>query len=241
MPIIHSLHDTVSEFIHCLIATIDARDSYTAGHSERVARIALRLGRQMNLSEKLLGELYLAGLLHDIGKIGLRDTVLLKCGPLTGEESQHVKEHPVIGDRLLQRVRHLAHLRPGVRHHHERYDGLGYPDRLAGFAIPLQARILAVADSCDAMMTDRPYRKALTPAQIEEALCAGAGTQWDPILITHFWDCREDVHAIVAQGLGESVHSAVGRLLQATAPAHHLLRTRRRSQRVRLDVAARVS
>src|SRR5262249_9345808 len=144
------LKDSLFGLVRCLTAAIDAKDPYTWGHSERVARIAVRLGRQMGMPAAFLSDLYLAGLLHDIGKIGIRDSVLQKADKLTDEEFDHIKEHPVIGDRLVSNVKTLQNLRPGVRNHHERFDGRGYPDRLAGEDIPMQARVLAVADACDA-------------------------------------------------------------------------------------------
>jgi HD-GYP domain-containing protein (c-di-GMP phosphodiesterase class II) len=200
--------------MRCLTAAIDAKDPCTCGHSERVARIAVRLGRQMKLDESMLSDLYLAGLLHDVGKIGIRDNVLLKAGPLTGEERQHMQEHPLIGDRLLSTVGPLVHLRPGVRNHHERYDGNGYPDRLAGEDIPLMARVLAVADACDAMMATRPYRPALAPERIDTIMMQGAGTQWDGNVIEHFLACRHELYSICQRGLGNSVAVAVDDVLE---------------------------
>src|SRR5262245_44871729 len=177
------LRDSLFGLVRCLTAAIDAKDPYTWGHSERVARIAVRLGKQMGLPTAVVSDLYLSGLLHDVGKIGIRDSVLQKPGKLTEEELEHVKLHPIIGDRLVSNVRPLAHLRPGVRNHHERWDGKGYPDGLAGEAIPLQARILAVADACDAMMAARPYRAGMPPERIDAIMIEGAGSQWDPDVI----------------------------------------------------------
>jgi HD-GYP domain-containing protein (c-di-GMP phosphodiesterase class II) len=117
------LRDSLFGLVRCLTAAIDAKDPYTWGHSERVARMAVRLGRQLELPENALSDLYLAGLLHDIGKIGVRDDVLRKPGKLTAEEVAHVQQHPVIGDRLVAHIQALQHLRPGVRRHHERWDG----------------------------------------------------------------------------------------------------------------------
>jgi hypothetical protein len=203
------LKDTLFGLIQCLTEALEAKDPYTCGHSERVARIAARLGGEMGLAPDTVGNVYLAGLLHDIGKIGIRDGVLLKPGRLTEEEMAHVREHTVIGDRLVARIRQLEHLRPGVRNHHERYDGQGYPDGLAGEAIPLMARVLAVADACDALMADRPYRPALPPAAIDGILREGAGKQWDPDVITHFMACRHDLYPICQRGIGESAFRAV--------------------------------
>jgi HD-GYP domain-containing protein (c-di-GMP phosphodiesterase class II) len=213
-----NLRDSLFGLVRCLTAAIDAKDPYTGGHSERVARIAVRLGQQMNLSSAILSDLYLAGLLHDIGKIGIRDSVLQKPAELTDEERQHMQEHVVIGDRLVSVIEPFQHLRPGVRNHHERFDGKGYPDRLAGTRIPLLARILAVADSCDAMMAARPYRPALAPARISAIMSAGAGTQWDPTVIEHFIACREELYSICQRGLGDSVIAAVDRVLERVRP-----------------------
>jgi HD-GYP domain-containing protein (c-di-GMP phosphodiesterase class II) len=209
------LKDSLFGLVRCLTAAIDAKDPYTWGHSERVARMAVRLGKQLSLPQAMQSDLYLAGLLHDIGKIGVRDDVLRKPGRLTPEEEAHVQEHPVIGDRLVCHVKALQHLRPGVRNHHERWDGHGYPDRLVGDDIPLQARILAVADSCDAMMHTRPYRAALPTDRTEQILCAGAGSQWDPHVVAAFQVCRQELYSICQRGLGDSVFAAVEHALKA--------------------------
>jgi HD-GYP domain-containing protein (c-di-GMP phosphodiesterase class II) len=209
------LKDTVLGLVRSLTAAINAKSPYTSGHSERVARIAVRLGHQMGLPAEDLGNLYLGGLLHDVGKIGVRSSILEKPGRLSEAEFSQVREHPVVGDAVVSGVAELAHLRPGVRHHHERFDGTGYPDGLAGPAIPLLARILAVADACDAMASPRAYRPALPPEQVDNTLCAGAGSQWDPDVIAHFLACREDVYAICARGLGDSVLAAVEEVVRA--------------------------
>ncbi|WP_158633734.1 HD-GYP domain-containing protein [Tautonia sociabilis] len=203
------LRETLLGLVRCLTAAIDAKDPHTCGHSERVARIAQRLGNQMGLPEPSLSDLYLAGLLHDIGKIGVRDTVLLKPGPLTEEEFRHVQRHAIIGDQIISSVPQLERLRPGIRGHHERYDGRGYPDGLAGLDIPLMARILAVADSCDAMMSDRPYRPGMPPDRIDRIMAEGAGKQWDPSIIDHFRACARELYPICQRGLGESVAAAI--------------------------------
>lgn len=214
------LKDALFSLIHCLTAMIDARDPYTCGHSERVARIAVRLGQQMGLPARVQSDLYLAGLLHDIGKIGIRDDVLANKDKLTPDEFSHMQEHVLIGDRIVTTVKQLASLRDGVRNHHERIDGTGYPDRLAGKNIPLLARVLSVADACDAMMSSRPYRPAMPTEQIESILSAGAGVQWDAEVIGHFMACRHELYAICQRGLGRSVLHAVENVLhQATAPS----------------------
>ena len=203
------LKETVLGLVRSFTTAIDAKDRYTCGHSERVARIATRLGQEMGLAGALVSDLYLAGLLHDIGKIGIRDSVLMKEEALTEEEKDHVREHPVIGERIVSSIRQLSHLCPGVRNHHERYDGQGYPDRLSGENIPILARVLAVADSCDAMMADRPYRRGLPVGRIDSVMLAGAGHQWDPAVIGHFMACRHELYAICQKGLGQSVYAAV--------------------------------
>jgi HD-GYP domain-containing protein (c-di-GMP phosphodiesterase class II) len=208
-----------------LTAAIDAKDSYTFGHSERVARIAVELGRQLSLPEEELSDVFLAGLLHDIGKIGIRDAVLRKAEPLTPEEFDHVKEHVTIGYSILKDLHPIRHLLPGVRNHHERYDGRGYPDGLAGEEIPLLARILAVADSFDAMTTNRPYRDALPLARVEQILSEGAGTQWDRRVIEAFQACRHTVHGIRQRGVGESLRYALQDVLRTndSSPAPNLI------------------
>ncbi len=192
-----------------LTAAIDAKDSYTFGHSERVARVAVELGRELGLTEDELSDIYLAGLLHDIGKIGVRDSVLTKRGPLTAEEYEHVKQHVTVGYHILSELRPLHNLLPGVLSHHERYDGGGYPQGLAGEKIPLVARILAVADGYDAMSARRPYRDALSTAEVEETLRRGAGTQWDERVVAAFWRCRQRIHLIRQRGVGESLTQAL--------------------------------
>jgi HD-GYP domain-containing protein (c-di-GMP phosphodiesterase class II) len=212
------LTDAVLGVVRGLNEAISAKSPFTSGHSERVARMAVCLGRQMGLSPAFQSDLYLAGLLHDVGKIGIRDSVLQKQGPLTEDEQTHVREHPLIGDTIVSKIKNLAHLRCGVRNHHERFDGQGYPDRLAGNAIPLLARILSVADACDAMMSPRPYRPALPTEQVDALMAAGARTQWDPLLIDHFMACRRELYSIYEKGIGDSVIQAVEEVVR-TEPA----------------------
>jgi HD-GYP domain-containing protein (c-di-GMP phosphodiesterase class II) len=214
LQVYEKLKESLFGLVRCLTAAIDAKDPFTWGHSERVARIAVRLGKQMGLPGSVLSDLFLAGLLHDIGKIGIRDSVLQKPGKLTEEEFAHIQEHPVIGDRLVSNLKALQHLRPGIRNHHERWDGKGYPDRLAGEDVPLQARVLAVADSCDAMMANRPYRPAMPTQRIDEIMAEGAGSQWDPRIVEHFMACRHELYSICQRGLGDSVFIAVERALR---------------------------
>jgi putative two-component system response regulator len=162
-----------------LANAIEARDPYLHGHCERLASLAVRLAEALELAADEHESIRLGAILHDVGKIGIPDRVLLKPGPLDAEERRVIEEHPVIGDRLLEPLDLLAPARPIVRHHHERWDGRGYPDGLAGDSIPIEARIVAVADSVEVMSSRQLYRTPLTPDQVVAELRAGAGTQWD--------------------------------------------------------------
>ena len=192
-----------------LTAAIDAKDAYTYGHSERVARVAVELARELELQDDEIRDAYLAGLLHDVGKIGICEAVLSKRGPLDSTEMDHMKQHVVIGCTILADLHAIRHLIPGVRSHHERYDGRGYPDGLKGDEIPLLARILAVADAYDAMNTSRPYRSGMQPERIEEILRSGAGSQWDTRVVDAYFRCREKVIAVRQKGVGESLRQAL--------------------------------
>jgi HD-GYP domain-containing protein (c-di-GMP phosphodiesterase class II) len=165
--------------VRALASAIDAKDPYTRGHSERVARVARRLGKEMGLSEADCDVLYLAGLLHDVGKIGVRDAVLRKPTRLTDDQFDYIKSHPLIGYEILSGVPQLAPVLPGVRSHHESLDGRGYPDGLADDEVPLVARIIAVADAYDAMTSDRCYRKQMDTERVVSIFRRGAGSQWD--------------------------------------------------------------
>ncbi len=165
---------------------IDARDPYTRGHSERVGRYGRLLARAIGLSHVDCDRLYLSGLLHDVGKIGIPDTVLQKTGKLTDEEFAIIKQHPEIGAKIVSALPQLADLLPGIMHHHENIDGTGYPHGLVGENIPLMGRILAVADAYDAMTSDRPYRKGMTRERALEILSKCSGVQWDERLVKAF-------------------------------------------------------
>jgi putative two-component system response regulator len=168
---------------------IEARDPSTEGHCERLADYAIALGKHLNLGQADLDALYRGGFLHDIGKIAIPDRVLLKKGRLTRKEFELMKRHPVIGDDLCGTVRSFDAVRPIVRHHHERTDGLGYPDGLAGDQIPLLAHIVSVVDVFDALTTDRPYRKALSTATAYKMMRDEACDGWCPeTLVATFID-----------------------------------------------------
>lgn len=203
------LKDLLVGLTRALTTALDAKDTYTYGHSERVARIALELAREMGLEEAELGDVYLTGLLHDIGNIGVKEAVLQKPGKLTDEEHEHVQQHVTIGYWILAELRQIRTLLPGVLHHHERVDGQGYPDGLEGEAIPVLARILAVADAYDAMSNQRPYRDALPYRRIEEILRNGAGKQWDANVVAAFLRCRHRIHTIRQRGVGDSLIQAI--------------------------------
>jgi response regulator RpfG family c-di-GMP phosphodiesterase len=168
--------------IRALSEAVDAKDAYTRGHSERVGVYASKIAREMNFSKEVIERVYIAGLLHDVGKIGVRDAVITKPERLTPAEYEEIKAHPEIGYRILEPVEFLRDVAPCVRHHHEWYDGSnrGYPDRLGGEQIPLPSRIILVADTVEAMTSDRPYRKALSLEAVVSEIDKYTGTQFDP-------------------------------------------------------------
>ncbi|MFO1093023.1 MAG: HD-GYP domain-containing protein [Planctomycetaceae bacterium] len=178
--------DLIFRLMRTMSSAIDARDAYTRGHSQRVGRYAMEIGRQLALDHNTCQQLFLTGLLHDLGKIGVPDHVLLKAGRLSPEEFDLIKMHPEIGHRILQPIPELAFALPGVLHHHERIDGRGYPHGLVGDDIPLMARILAAADAFDAMTSSRTYRAAMSDSRAREILGEGAGTQWDTDVVAAF-------------------------------------------------------
>ncbi len=188
--------EMVLAFIRSLVSTLDAKDPYTRGHSERVALVAQRIAQELKLSDSEVEVVYQSGLLHDIGKIGVDDAILQKPVALSHQEFLKVATHPEVGYSILSELKNLAHLLPGVLHHHERYDGHGYPGKLAGPAIPRMARILAVADAFDAMGSDRPYRKGRHREEVELTLAKGSGTQWDPEVINAFFSARVEIYRI---------------------------------------------
>jgi putative nucleotidyltransferase with HDIG domain len=195
-----ALYHEQSEFfgsvVRALTSAIDAKDPYTCGHSDRVARLAVCLARQLGCNQEDLNTIYLSGLLHDIGKIGIDDQVLRKTGPLTPAELEHIKTHPELGCRILDGVKQLDKVMPVVRHHHEAWNGAGYPDGLKEDQTPFLARVVAVADSMDAMSSDRPYRKGIPDERLDAILRDGAGKQWDPRIVAAAFQVREDLRCI---------------------------------------------
>jgi putative two-component system response regulator len=166
-----------------LANAIEVRDAGMEGHTERLAALALEIGRRLSVSESDLEALSLGAVLHDVGKIGIPDAILMKPGRLTPDERRIIQQHPVIGDRMLEPIALLDAVRPIVLHHHERWDGDGYPSGLREEHIPLLARIVAIADSIEAMSGARPYRSPLSGSEIEIELDRGRGRQWDARLV----------------------------------------------------------
>ncbi len=178
--------ELVVTVMQCLVRTLEFKDRYTRNHSENVARYASALAMQLGCTDDQAKLVTTSGLLHDLGKVGVRDDVLNKPGRLTDEEFEHVKKHPVIGFEILEPIMDEGSVIGGVRYHHEAYDGSGYPDGLMGVNIPWTARVLAVADTFDAMRSDRSYRPGLPHDECIRRLQAGAGVQWDPDMIEAF-------------------------------------------------------
>jgi putative nucleotidyltransferase with HDIG domain len=182
-----TLEATLLETIETLNAAVEARDPYTAGHSQRVRRVALAVGRELRLPAKQLGALGTAALFHDVGKIGMPDAILTKPEPLTPAEAAVMREHATRGAEIVSRISSLRDSVPAIRHHHERRDGLGYPDGLRDEAIPLEAAIIALADAWDAMTTERPYAVALDLNDAMLQIRAGRGKQFSPVVVDAFW------------------------------------------------------
>jgi response regulator RpfG family c-di-GMP phosphodiesterase len=172
--------------IKALAQALEAKDEYTQGHSERVAEVAVSIAQYLSLGESEINDMWLAGFLHDIGKIGIQETVLNKPGKLSASEWELIQQHPVLAERILCPIEELSEVIKIVRHHHERFDGSGYPDGLAGGDIPLGARILSVADAYDALTSKRSYRDALSHEDAVAVLEEAAGTQFDPVLVRAF-------------------------------------------------------
>ncbi len=187
-----SLERASLDAIQALAHAVEAKDPYTHGHSERVSRYSERLAVAIGLLEGQTTNLRLACLMHDIGKIGISEKILHKAGKLDQEEQTVIRQHSVIGETIIRPLKGLGNIARIIRHHHERYDGLGYPDRLRGEEIPLEARIMSIADCYDAMTTARPYRHALPPAAAIRELSENRGRQFDPALVESFFQVLQD-------------------------------------------------
>lgn len=186
--------DSAESVIMSLALVIEARDAYTDGHCQRLAAYGTALGTALRLSDEELGALFRGGYLHDVGKVGIPDAVLLKADRLSDNEYRQIQAHPVIGDRLCGELRSLRQVRPIVRHHHERLDGSGYPDGLKGDAIPLLAQIMGIVDVYDAITTARPYKVAATPERAYGELMAE---------VTRGWRRKDLVDAFIALNIHE--------------------------------------
>jgi putative nucleotidyltransferase with HDIG domain len=180
------LKDTFFNVVFALANTIEKRDPYTGGHTRRVMTYSLAIGEELGLSPEELEVLKLSAILHDIGKIGIRDAILLKQSRLTDEEYEIIKKHTIYGEEILKHIKQMEKVIPGVKYPHERFDGRGYPEGLKGEEIPFFARIIAVADTFDAMVTDRPYRKGLSVEEAVNEIKRCSGTQFDPKVVEAF-------------------------------------------------------
>lgn len=181
------LEQSALEAVESLNATVEARDPYTAGHSQRVQRIALAIGEALDVPRSRLEALGLAGLFHDIGKLRVPDSVLTKPGPLSAEEFDLIKRHPDDGAEIVGHLGRLRDVLPFIRHHHERWDGAGYPAGLAGPEIPLEAAIVGLADAWDAMTTERPYSRARSTDEAADEILRARGTQFAPTVVDAFF------------------------------------------------------
>jgi putative nucleotidyltransferase with HDIG domain len=201
------LKDLLMGVLHSLTEAIDAKDPYTCGHSRRVASISRRLAEASGFEPERVQHIYLAGLLHDIGKIGVAEQILCKDGRLSEEEYDVIKRHPAIGAKILRRIRNLEPIIAGVLTHHERFDGRGYPKGLKGMEIPIEGRIICLADSWDAMTSQRTYRKALNLQRAREEITRCSGTQFDPNLVAILlsWDLDAFMRELRSAN-GEDLH-----------------------------------
>jgi putative nucleotidyltransferase with HDIG domain len=172
--------------VYALSATVDAKDPYTYGHSNRVASVAETIAKSIGMSGKSLADVYAAAILHDIGKLGVPDVILTKPSKLTDAEWKIIHQHPAEGAKIISHVKELSTLIPLIRHHHEWYDGTGYPEGLKGDEIPLGARIISIADAYDTMTTKRLYRNVITHKEALRELKRCSGTQFDPKLVESF-------------------------------------------------------
>lgn len=185
------LKDLFTDSIKSLAEAIDAKDPYTNGHSRRVTKYSVEIGKEMNLDEESLEKLEYMAILHDVGKIGIKDSILNKQAQLDDEEYAIMKTHTLVGSKILDSMKTLKYLSLGAKYHHEKYDGTGYNFGLKGNEIPLEARVIAIADTYDAMTTDRPYRKGLDYDTAINEINRFAGKQFDPEIVKNFNDVME--------------------------------------------------
>lgn len=212
-----SLKDAYADTIRSLVGALETKDVYTRGHSERVARYAVALGRAMGLDAKACDRLEYAGLLHDLGKIALPATILTKPGKLTDEEMDLMKGHPAAGAAMVRRIPPLAELAELVLHHHERYEGGGYPDGTRGPDVPRLARVLTVADAYDAMTTTRAYRPSMAHERAREIVAEASGSQFDPDVVDAFLGVWSEL-ASASETRDNTADDDVTSLARVTAP-----------------------
>jgi HD-GYP domain-containing protein (c-di-GMP phosphodiesterase class II) len=174
------------ETIRTLAAAIDAKDPYTRGHSERVSSYSMAISRHLSLNQEEVFRVHIAAILHDVGKLGIRESILNKPGGLSDEEFEVMRQHPSIGAQIMSPIRMLKDIIPGIRNHHETWDGNGYPDNLTGEEIPMVARIIGVADTFDAMTTTRPYQQAMTLDYVLQKMQSMSGSRFDPVVVEAF-------------------------------------------------------
>ena len=186
--------------VRALSNAVEARDAYTGKHAERVARYAIEIGRELGLPRPDAPEIEFGFLLHDVGKLAVPDSILFKPGPLTADERALMSRHTIVGAEIMRDIEFLAEASKVVRSHHERWDGSGYPDGLAGEEIPLTARVFAVADVFDALTTNRPYRGALGFDEAHEMIVTESGEHFDPDLVSAFEPIGDDVLRRTADG-----------------------------------------
>ena len=189
------------EIIGCITGALEERDYYTEGHSQRVSDMVLAISKRMGFSKDDVMLFHFSAHLHDIGKIGIPDAILRKNGRLTDAEFAVIKQHPEIGARILKKVPAFTPIAEIVLHHHERFDGQGYPDGISGYTIPLGSRLIAVCDSIDAMMTTRSYRKAFSEQECYEEIKRCSGSWYDPDIVDVILSCWKELMKVAKYGV----------------------------------------
>lgn len=202
MVLVKRVHDMYNHTIRVLLVGLDAKDPYTFGHSMRVGHYGAILARHMKLAEDVVEQVRHAGMLHDIGKMAIPDNILNKRSRLSIGETFTIQRHPVLGSSMLTQVQIAGCARDWVLHHHERWDGTGYPDGLGGEEIPLETRIVSVVDAYDAMTSDRPYRRAMSHEAALAEIAEEAGTQFDPLVVEQFLALCSAVNLAAEEGAG---------------------------------------
>jgi putative two-component system response regulator len=201
---LNEMLEPAENVIFTLARTVEAKDPYTESHIQRLAHYATAIGERLGLNDVALTELRYGAILHDVGKVGIDETIIRKTGPLSPEEYRVMQQHTLIGERIVAPLRIAAHVGPIIRSHHERWDGGGYPDGLSGTAIPLGARIVSVVDAFDAMTTQRPYNRVRSHSEALAQLWAEAGTAWDPQIVAIFskWLLEQNLVSMLERSQG---------------------------------------